>query len=89
MVGKGVVDVVNLGVGCEDKVGMVFSFGVQGLSGDQCNTGYGDRAGADLIYIVSVMSLSLRRLTDTPLTPFDPDTTALRWQTTTTPTYHR
>ena len=52
------------GVGCEDKVGMVFSFGVRGLSGDRCNTGHGDRAGADLIYIVSVVSLSLHRLTN-------------------------
>ena len=63
VVGKGVVNVVNWGVGCEDKVGMVFSFGVRGPSGDRCNTGHGVRAGADLIYIVSVVSLSLRRLT--------------------------
>ena len=66
MVGKGVVDVVNWGVGCEDELGMVFGFGVWGPSGDQCSTGYGDRAGADLIYIVSVMSLSLCRLTPLP-----------------------
>ena len=42
---------------------MVFGFGVWGPSGDRCNTGHGVRAGADLIYIVSVVSLSLRRLT--------------------------
>ena len=63
VMGKGVVDVVNWGVGCEDERGMVFGFGVRGLSRDQCSMGYGDRAGANLIYIVSVMSLSLRRLT--------------------------
>ena len=63
VVGKGVVDVVNWGVDCEDELGMVFGFGVRGLSGDRCSTGYGDRAGADLIYIVSVVSLSLCRLT--------------------------
>ena len=34
VVGKGVVDVVNWGVGCEDELGMVFGFGVRGLSGD-------------------------------------------------------
>ena len=43
---------------------MVFRFGVWGLSGDQCGMGSGDRAGANLIYIVSVMSLSLHRLTN-------------------------
>ena len=63
VVGKGVVNVVNWGVGCEDKVGMVFGFGVRGPSGDRCNMGHGVRAGADLIYIVSVVSLSLCRLT--------------------------
>ena len=30
--------------------------------------------------------LGTRHVTDAPLTPFDPDTTALRWRTTTTPT---
>ena len=34
VVGKGVVDVVNWGVGCEDELGMVFGFGVRGPSGD-------------------------------------------------------
>ena len=63
VVGKGVVDVVNWGVGCEDELGMVFSFGVWGPSRDQCSMGYGDRVGANLIYIVSVVSLSLCRLT--------------------------
>ena len=63
MVGKGVVDVINWGVGCEDELGMVFGFGVWGPSRDRCSTGYGDRAGANLIYIVSVVSLSLHRLT--------------------------
>ena len=41
VVGKGVVNVVNWGVGCEDKVGMVFGFGVRGPSGDRCNMGHG------------------------------------------------
>ena len=66
MMGKGVVDVVKWGVGCEGERGMVFGFGVRGLSGDQCGMGHGDRVGADLIYIVSVMSLSLHRLTPLP-----------------------
>ena len=52
VMGKGAVNVVNWGVGCEGERGMVFGFGVQGPSGDRCSTGYGDRAGADLIYIV-------------------------------------
>ena len=42
VMGKGVVDVVNWGVGCEGERGMVFSFGVQSLSGDQCGMGCGD-----------------------------------------------
>ena len=63
VMGKGVVNVVNWGVGCEDERGMVFGFGVRGRSGDQCGMGCGDRAGVDLIYIVSVVSLSLPRLT--------------------------
>ena len=42
---------------------MVFGFGVWGPSRDQCSMEGGDQAGADLIYIVSVMSLSLCRLT--------------------------
>ena len=66
VVGKGVIDVVNWGVGCEDELGMVFGFSVRGPSGVRCSMGYGDRAGADLIYIVSVVSLSLRRLTPLP-----------------------
>ena len=56
--GKGVVNVVKWGVGCESERVMVFRFGVWGPSGDQ--------AGADLIYIVNVMSLSLCRLTPLP-----------------------
>ena len=28
VMGKGVVDVVNWGVGCEDELGIVFGFGV-------------------------------------------------------------
>ena len=63
MMGKGVVNVVNWGVGCEGERGMVFSFGVRGPSGDQCGMGCGDQVGANLIYIVSVVSLSLHRLT--------------------------
>ena len=54
VMGKGVVDVIKWGVDCEGERGMVFSFGVWGLSGDQCGMGHRDRAGADLIYIVSV-----------------------------------
>ena len=63
---KGVVDVVKWGVGCEGERGMVFSFGVWGPSGDRCGMGCRDQAGANSIYIVSVMSLSLRRLTPLP-----------------------
>ena len=67
VMGKGVVDVVNWGVGCEGERGMVFSFGVQGPSRDWCGMGHGDWVGANLIYIVSVMSLSLHRLTPLPI----------------------
>ena len=42
VMGEGVVNVVNWSVGCEDERGMVFSFGVQGLSGDQCGMGCRD-----------------------------------------------
>ena len=42
---------------------MVFGFGVRGPSRVQCGMGHGNRAGVDLIYIVSVVSLSLHRLT--------------------------
>ena len=42
VMGKGVVDVVKWGVGGEGERGMVFSFGVQGPSGDQCGMGCRD-----------------------------------------------
>ena len=38
----------------------------QGPSGDRCSMEGGDQVGANLIYIVSVMSLSLHRLTPLP-----------------------
>ena len=66
MMGKGVVDVIKWGVDCEGERGMVFSFGVWGPSRNRCGMGCGDRAGANLIYIVSVVSLSLCGLTPLP-----------------------
>ena len=52
-----------MSVDCVGERGMVFRFGVWGPSGDQCGMGSRDQAGANLIYIVSVVSLSLCRLT--------------------------
>ena len=46
VMGKGVVNVVKRGVGCESERVMVFGFGVQGPSRDQCGMGSGDQAGS-------------------------------------------
>ena len=64
VIGKGVVDIVRWGVGCESERMMVSSlvFGV--CTGTDVTWEVGTEQVLMVIYIVNVISLSLHRLTD-------------------------